>query len=243
MAALAALAVAALAWPPGAAAAPGDLGVTMVTDLDTAPGAGGVSKPLVRLGSILLFPGDDGSTGGELWRSDGTVAGTVLVKDINPGTDEDPPDADSSDPNRLVAAGGFVYFTAEDGDTGRELWRSDGTAAGTTLVKDINPGNDDDPPDPDSSNIDEITAVGATVLFRADDGTNGTELWKSDGTGPGTQIVNGPDGINPGSGAGSQPSGMTALGTTVFFGADGGTDGSEPWKSDPPYSTATQVAR
>uniref|UniRef100_UPI00056C1DDD hypothetical protein n=1 Tax=Microcystis aeruginosa TaxID=1126 RepID=UPI00056C1DDD len=68
----------------------------------------------------------------ELWKSDGTAAGTVLVKDINPGSS-------SSYPGSLTAVGNTLFFTAYDGlgGSGTELWKSDGTAAGTVLVKDI----------------------------------------------------------------------------------------------------------
>src|SRR5919108_505689 len=69
----------------------------------------------------------------ELRRSDGTAAGTRLVRDIAPGTE-------SSPPFYLTRVGDFFLFQAYDPDHGFELWRSDGTAAGTELVKDIDPG-------------------------------------------------------------------------------------------------------
>jgi ELWxxDGT repeat protein len=72
----------------------------------------------------------------------------------------------------LTDVSGTLFFRADDGTTGRELWRSDGTAAGTVLVKDINPG-------PASSSPNELTAVNGTLFFRADDGTTGVELWKT----------------------------------------------------------------
>ena len=57
-----------------------------------------------------------------------------MVLDINPSTL-------SSNPSEMVAIGSTTYFTADDGVHGVELWKSDGTAAGTVLVKDINPGS------------------------------------------------------------------------------------------------------
>ena len=61
---------------------------------------------------------------------------------------------------------------ATDGTNGTELWKSDGTASGTVMVKDINSGGSSDP--------DELAFVGNTLYFQADDGTNGVELWKSE---------------------------------------------------------------
>ena len=72
--------------------------------------------------------------GEELWKSDGTDAGTVLVKDINPG----PEDGSISN---LTAFDGELLFEADDGSSGDELWKSDGTETGTVLVKDICPGS------------------------------------------------------------------------------------------------------
>ena len=71
----------------------------------------------------------------ELWQSDGTTGGTVLLKDINPGPG-------SSDPVTPFSANveGEIFFSANDGEHGVELWESDGTAAGTVLVADAIPG-------------------------------------------------------------------------------------------------------
>ncbi|HWV99098.1 MAG TPA: ELWxxDGT repeat protein [Candidatus Acidoferrum sp.] len=87
-----------------------------------------------------------------------------------------------SSPSLGAAMGGYFYFAASDGTngtTGRELWRTDGTAGGTTLVKDINPGDGDSSPQ-------NIIAAGTNVLFLATDGVHGQQLWRSDGTAAGT---------------------------------------------------------
>ena len=81
------------------------------------------------MGGAVYFAASDGVAGRELWRSDGTAAGTVRVADVNPG----PPDAD---PRELSVANGLLFFTAVDPRYGRELFVSDGTAAGTLRLTD-----------------------------------------------------------------------------------------------------------
>jgi trimeric autotransporter adhesin len=91
------------------------------------------------------------------------------------------------DPTDLTDVNGTLYFAANDGKHGEELWKSDGTA--TVMVKDIDPG-------PTGSNLFGLTNVDGTLFFAADDGTHGDELWKSDGTAAGTVMVKD---IDPGS--------------------------------------------
>ncbi|MBE9092297.1 hypothetical protein IQ232_22035, partial [Microcystis aeruginosa LEGE 11464] len=173
---------------------------------------------LTAMGNTLFFTARDGVNGYELWKSDGTAAGTVLVKDIRPGSY-------SSNPSNLTAVGNTLYFTADDGVNGTELWKSDGTAAGTVLVKDILPGS---PWFAFWSSPRNLTAVGSTLYFIADDDVNGFELWKSDGTAAGTVLVKD---INPSS-FGVIPGDLTAVGNTLFFYADDNVNGIELWKSD-----------
>src|SRR5262249_12690661 len=125
-------------------------------------GLGDPSNPTtpVDVNGTAYFLANDGTHGRELWKSDGTDAGTVLLKDIRPGTN-------GSGIPKLVNSGGTLFFSATDGTTGYALWKSDGTAAGTTLVKDIWPVV--------GTNIRYVTDVGGTLFFSARDGTNGTE--------------------------------------------------------------------
>ena len=116
--------------------------------------------------------------GKELWSSDGSADGTSMVRDIWPGPESSWPGGDST----LTVVDGVAYFPARSSDEGIELWRTDGTTAGTWQVKDIRPG-------PESSDVSLLTRVGTRLFFAADDGIHGRELWKSDGTAAGTKLV------------------------------------------------------
>ena len=94
----------------------------MVRDINTKPSnAGSLPGNLITLNGIAYFSAYDGANGSELWRSDGTGAGTWLVKDIRPGST-------ASNPGPFAIAGGVIVFPATD-YRGRNIWRSDGTAA------------------------------------------------------------------------------------------------------------------
>lgn len=184
---------------------------TMVFDL---PGGQLNPTQLVFVGHTLYFSADDGSSGRELWKSDGTSSGTKRVKDIRPGSN-------GSNPLELVNIGGLLLFTANDGTHGRELWKTNGTAAGTKLLNDIRTGSG-------TSDPGDLTAAGGLVFFSAKNGAQGRELWKSNGTPAGTAIV---ENIRPGS-ASSNPSEITGAGDVVFFAADDGANGRQLWISD-----------
>jgi ELWxxDGT repeat protein len=130
---------------------------------------------MAAVNGTLFFAAYEDSMGMELWKSDGTWDGTVLVKDIDP--------LGSSDPYELTAVNGTLFFRTDDGITDREIWKSDGTPEGTMLLKDINttPGWSYYP--------EELTNVNGTLFFTAHDGTTGREVWKSDGTTEGTVLV------------------------------------------------------
>ncbi|MCA9185917.1 MAG: cadherin-like domain-containing protein, partial [Planctomycetales bacterium] len=169
---------------------------------------------LANMEGILYFSADDGIHGSELWLSDGTEDGTVLVRDIRAG-------ANSSQPSEITYFGGALYFAAHDDPFGRELWKSDGTEGGTTLLKDIRPGGD-------SSHPTLFTQVGELLYFVANDGDSGYELWKSDGTPEGTVFVKD---INTGT-LSSNPRYLTDVNGTLYFAANDGVGGVELWKSD-----------
>ncbi|WNG61889.1 hypothetical protein F0U59_49675 [Archangium gephyra] len=171
------------------------------------------------VGRKLLFVVDDGVHGSELWVSDGTPAGTRLLKDINPLGSAF---GDPFHGPRPVVVGRTLYFAADDGVHGEELWRSDGTEAGTRMVKDIARG-------PGSSSPGPFLVDGRRILFAADDGVHGREPWKSDGTQNDTRLVKD---ILRGSGSSSPDSWIRMDDRRIFFVADDGVHGRELWKTD-----------
>lgn len=150
----------------------GDLWVTDGTEAGTISLATGVnaSRPGVIAGQVV-FLGADATNGRELWSTDGTPGGTALLKDIQPGAASSWGGLGTT----FAPAGASLLFFGEDAEHGRELWRTDGTAAGTELVKDITPGEA-------STSMDRLLASDAGAFFIV----NGTELWFSDGTEAGT---------------------------------------------------------
>jgi len=181
-------------------------------------GLAGDSSSVVA-NNVLFFSadGDDGN-GHELWKSNGTAAGTVVVKNINP-------DSSSSYPIHFTAMGGVAYFAAREPTYGWELWKSNGTSAGTVMVKNIH--TLDCATYACDSSPQHLTTVGTRVFFSALTPTVGREPWVTDGTTAGTTLLK-----DIKASGGSDPSLFIANGTTLFFSADDGTTGRELWKSD-----------
>ncbi len=177
-----------------------------------------VCYDMANLNNLIYFYGGDQEHGYELWRTDGTLTGTMLIKDINPGSG-------SSGIVQLKNVSGTLYFFAYDGIHGYELWKSDGTSDGTLLVKDINPGSSSSP---DAFGESTTVDMGNKLYFKANDGIHGYELWKSDGTPDGTQMVKD---IRPGL-YGSTPVYLTRYDEELFFYAIDDIHGRELWKSD-----------
>jgi ELWxxDGT repeat protein len=164
---------------------------------------------LTNVNGTLYFMAQHGTTGNELWKSDGTSEGTVLVRDMRVGG--------SSSPDKLTNVNGTLYFRANDGINGLELWKSDGTSEGTVLVRDIQAGGGSGP--------DNLTNVNGILYFQAIDGINSNELWRSDGTSAGTVLVR-----DIRAGASSYPDNLTNVNGTLYFRANDGTTGTELWK-------------
>lgn len=259
------------------------------------------------MGKVVFFRADDGIHGDELWITDGTAAGTRMVKDILPPENNpfDNYQFEGSDPGYIASVGGGkVVFAAQGEDLfNRELWVSDGTEAGTVLLKDISPDRQGEPrymtplPDgrvvfsaaidrsdigrelwitdgtesgtvmlkdinliqrnpgwPSDSNPEDFLRLeNGAVIFTAKDGIHGEELWTTDGTAAGTQML---ADINPG-GDSSNPGLWNATKIEdgrLVFGAYNGTEyqtwvtdgtpgGTEPYEPEPPLEGPTPPAR
>jgi ELWxxDGT repeat protein len=169
----------------------------------------------VDLLGVSLFWADDGIHGEELWRTDGTPAGTYMLADLTPG-----PGPTLRRP--LVVAGQRAFFSLDWGALGEELWATDGTVAGTGIVRDLLPNQT-------STSPQLLTAVGTRLFFTGRTlGVGGRELFVSDGTFAGTRMVKD---IWPGT-TGSNPVLPVVLGDRLYFVADDGVHGREIWTSD-----------
>jgi ELWxxDGT repeat protein len=174
-------------------------------------------RPFVAHGGALYFFSWDATRGQELWRSDGTAAGTSIVRDVCPGS------CSGSFSAELVVSGGLLYFLGNDGAHGVELWRSDGTPTGTYLAADISPGYGA------HAQPSHLTPASGGLYFTAGDGVHGRELWWSDGTPAGTYMVKD---ILPGNTSDNGPGGLIMLAGTLLFTANDGVHGRELWRSD-----------
>ncbi|HSY51699.1 MAG TPA: ELWxxDGT repeat protein [Thermoanaerobaculia bacterium] len=233
-------------------------GTHLLVDINPGPTS---SQPLSRIvyKNTMLFSADDGTNGRELWTTDGTAAGTRMLKDISPGSAASSPayfvamggsvyfsaagglwktdGTESGTVNvvsvvavrNLAAAGSQLFFEGFTSAAGWEPWVSDGTSAGTHMVTDILPGAG-------GSLNNSFFALGFTpfgnqVLFLANDGVHGREMWISDGTAAGTRMVRDfvPGAIGMWDSAFAY---ITVLGNRAFFSASDSVHGRELWVTD-----------
>lgn len=169
--------------------------------------------------SLLLFAAKSTNKGYELWKSNGTTAGTVLLKDINTTLDS------SSNPGSFFKLNATtVLFSARTSTTGYELWKTNGTTAGTVLVKDINTGILSSLTNP------YFYKFGSKAYFVANTILNGNEIWGTDGTTAGTTLLKdiwaGPQSSF------AQTATAIAIGNKFFFTAYTTANGFEMWQSD-----------
>lgn len=196
--------------------------IGLFVDIDTrlqtnGNGYGSSTSRMFEYNETLYFDADDGTQGRELWQSDGTVTGTSLVADINPGSG-------NSNPQDFTMLGDIMYFIAYDATTGNEIWTYDTNSPASTSnpaqLADLYPGVY-------SPSIYDFTEYQGSLYFAADDSVYGRELWKANPTTGLTMVKN----IRPGS-PGSDISYLTVIGDIMYFRANDGTNGNEMWRSD-----------
>lgn len=162
----------------------------------------------------VVFAGSDGVLGRELYISDGTAAGTTLLRDIAPGPV-------SSDPRWLASVGDRVVFAAPTPGPELELWATDGTPAGTQQIAGLAPG--------DATGVESIVECGGDVVLIARPGIL-AELWTTDGTAGGTRLLS--DLTPTLSTRSSFPEDLLRLGSQVLFSAERQDIGRELWATD-----------
>jgi len=191
-------------------------GTDIVLVADLAPGpASSTPLLLVTDGAVGFFTANVSGLGRELYRSDGTPAGTFLLADVWPGSV-------SSEPEPLGLSGSRLHFAATTSAQGREPWVTDGTPAGTFPLADIMPG-------PGSSVPREgAAAAHGRFYFRARGQAEDDEVWSTDGTPAGTGLV---ADVQAGL-TGSAPGDFAPSGAGVVFRADDGISGKELWFTD-----------
>lgn len=191
---------------------------------DINPGANGsyvvADNAGKQVGNLFYFVATTPDSGAELWKTDGTEAGTAIVKDILAGTS-------GSQPNNFYVLDSILLFTAEDGVNGRELWRSNGTEAGTFLARDVYIGANTGISDK-IGNPNYFIVYNGLLFFNGEKSGSGKELWKSDGTSGGTNQVKD---IYFGA-SGSNPSNFEVNNGILYFAATTSANGRELWKTD-----------
>ncbi|MDF2449982.1 MAG: hypothetical protein K0R26_2486 [Bacteroidota bacterium] len=182
-------------------------------------------------GELLYFSRSTASSSSpfQLWKSNGTKAGTVMLKQLGPN-----PLGTAGEPKNYTFVGNKMYFTAADG-AGRELWVTDGTISGTTMVVDLATGNIA-PGIPYSGVLNApMVAYNGKVYFAGSTTGSDEELYASDGTVSGTTLVYQYPGI-----PGCAPDNFKVWNNELYFGGNSSTGNSHHlFKTD--GTTTTQL--
>lgn len=198
-------------------------GTQLVKDIN--PSGGSFPEDFIEFNGEVYFSANDGTNGKELWKTDGTTAGTVLVKDINPGIGTG---MEANTGKMFGQNGTYLFFRANDGTHGNELWISDGTTLGTRMVADLFPGS--------GNGLGETVPEHATIFletlfFRGNDGGTavGKELHYFDTNDETIKLWKE---INIGHNAQADIKNLFVAGSKLFFRAKFGSSGVEPWVND-----------
>ena len=194
--------------------------INPTTTASTIPGFPAVPNSsfptdLVTSGGSVFFSATDGTDGYQLWKTDGTASGTVMVTDLNVA-------GGGMAPSDLTNVNGTLFFVGNDGVHGAQVWESDGTTAGTTLVSNIHPTTG-------AADPGNLTNVNGAVFFTANTTTTGVQLWITNGQLTNTQLVYN---VAVASGTGLSPTDLTDINGILYFAGTNGGNGNELWRSD-----------
>ncbi|MFT2009492.1 ELWxxDGT repeat protein [Pontibacter sp. 13R65] len=167
-------------------------------------------RDLFAYNNAMYFVASNESSGNEIWKTDGTFAGTSMLKEIAPGKL-----SAISNPNFTIY-NNKLYFAATDGEHGTELWSTDGTAANTVMVHDIAEGAHGSFPG-------NLTLIEDKMYFSATTPAYGTELWVTNGSSF-TMVAD----ILPGENH-SAPSNIMSIDKEIFFMANTASEGRQLW--------------
>ncbi|HLP63245.1 T9SS type A sorting domain-containing protein [Flavobacterium sp.] len=203
---------------------------------DINSGTNSLDIPQMRLPKniegTIYFNGFSADFGGELWTSDGTFPETKMIRDIYTLNDNPFSNLSSSSPTKFTKVGTDVYFSARDINYGYEVWKTNGSASGTMMVKDINVGNNANFGPDSFTNVDSLLYF--TQGLSENPGT--TQIWKTNGTEEGTTAVT----TIPGSYLNSIE--LFYYNGIIYFSLFNPTTGSELWKVDTASDTVSLLA-
>lgn len=199
-------------------------GTSRIADIN--PGAPSSSSGFFfpeRMGDFVFFNATSPATGSELWRT--PVAGGVVQLVANVSL------VGGSDPLQLTPSDGNLFFLADDGIVGRELWRSTGQPGNFTLVNDFDGAATDS-----GAASNGMVAFGSGVYLDADGSAAGNELWRADAGG--AQIVSDINGAGD-----SNPGQLTPVGSSLLFYATTPGNGRELWRTDGVPGGTTEIVK
>ena len=184
-----------------------------------SPSLGSAPFYLTNVGGTLYFMANDGANGFELWRTNALqqvemVEDAVAGEGINPG-------AANAYPRSLTNVGGTLYFHANDGTNGVELWRINASGQAEMVEDAVASGGIN--PDAADSNPQTLTNFNGTLYFKADNGPNVGDLWRINSSGQAEMVL-----VLADSYPNSNP--MTVTNGTLYFPATVGTNGRELWR-------------
>lgn len=182
-------------------------GTFMLADIFAGTSGSGplFGKGFVAAGSLTIFGAKDAAHGDTLWKTDGTTAGTSVLG------------PNSLFARNLFSAGARVYFGALTG-ADSELWQTDGTAAGTKKITNIAPSA--------SADVKPLAMYAGALMFTANDGAHGAELWTLD-----------PDPVDSGVDAAPDTASDSAADSSVEAALDTSVEDSAPVTDDAPDTT------